>query len=639
MTDAFSIGHLLAPGMGLDPVFEDMGHRVVGWDELGTCDIVHLDGLHPLLQVAELLKTHSLRLVIWSPSQGLPPSLYTCCEDTYMGPTNLVHWERVYERLMKQPKRFYSWEPEIGRIAASWLEPRARRLAGDLLLEGTGGTHSAFFPKENGLSSLEHRPQDAAPDVWQAPYGLDAFKDVADDPLIAYWQGIELMHHQRWLPALARLVRAIKLGFCHYRVCVALRTCALSLASSNLYQTAIHFLRKHASTSTDFEHDFRRAGFMPLRSTDILAPDIWHPSVIQPNDHHLLQALTGWTGLERIHTVHLAGAHLFAEASLLWDLLPAVKTWVLYEPNPELFAQLQSRFKNDAHVYVFPYALSDRDGEAELNISSNQGLSSSLLPLGSHKDASPDVSYVDRIRVPCRTLDSVIQAHHLPAPDFLFLDIQGAEYQVISSLSSELRLNIQLLFTETSTTEVYQGAKTLDAIVENLGESFSMLGFTPIAGHGGRHGNALFLHERSLGFKAQEEETPSADVLLTDTEIDALMRFLQQYLLSRKQALLGDADWGKRSCLIWGAGGMGRALFAMLEALNIPVDGFLDSNARDEGHLCGVPIYPVSHLKGKEPKPYVMVGSSYRDEICQELASLGFEPQQDYLVPDPAMVV
>ena len=127
------------------------------------------------------------------------------------------------------------------------------------------------------------------------------------------------------------------------------------------------------------------------------------------------------------------------------------------------------------------------------HLSDNDQMSSSLLDLKEHKRLFPQVSMVETVDVPCLTLDQFIDSTVIPFPDLLFLDVQGAEYMILESLSSKLLANLKAIYTEVSTVEVYQGGRTLDEIKRLLYPIFEFVGYQPCMQGIEEHGDALFL--------------------------------------------------------------------------------------------------------------------------------------------------
>ena len=176
----------------------------------------------------------------------------------------------------------------------------------------------------------------------------------------------------------------------------------------------------------------------------------------------------------------------------------------LFEPLPALQEVLLNRARKDPRIKLFPYALAESDGELEFCVTSNDGESSSLLPLGRHATLFPDVSVSSTIRVPVRRLDGLIRAGELNKPDLLILDVQGAEYSVLSSFPDWLLKSIRLIYTEVSTEPVYAGSRSLRDIELMFGDRFVNIGYAPVVEEVPIHGNAVFVRrmdeERALGY-------------------------------------------------------------------------------------------------------------------------------------------
>ena len=196
---------------------------------------------------------------------------------------------------------------------------------------------------------------------------------------------------------------------------------------------------------------------------------------------------------EKIRCLYVIGAHEFQEHQLLKLAFPSLEKIYLFEPIPKLFTKLQNITKPFNYVEVFPYAVSDFDGPSTFNITDNLA-SSSLLHFGKHKEMFPHVNEMGIIPVQCRKLSTIIKENKLIRPDMLFIDVQGAEYMVLSAIPLEILKNIIFIYTEASTTEVYKGSRPLSDIRTLLASNFKYLGFAPLTSEITEHGNALFIN-------------------------------------------------------------------------------------------------------------------------------------------------
>lgn len=210
-----------------------------------------------------------------------------------------------------------------------------------------------------------------------------------------------------------------------------------------------------------------------------------------------------------IRVIYLIGAHRFQEHTMFLELFPNLEQIYLFEPMPDFARFLTAVTGSLGYVKVFQYAITDFDGTADFHVTNNTE-SSSLLKLGKHRDVYPDIHESLTINVQCRKLDTVIREHGLRPPDLLFIDVQGSEYKVITSISSAVLDGVKLLYTEASTIEFYQGARNLNEIRDYLQENFYFLGFSPQDNRVRNHGNALFLN-RALTETLPEMERDNKD--------------------------------------------------------------------------------------------------------------------------------
>jgi FkbM family methyltransferase len=98
-----------------------------------------------------------------------------------------------------------------------------------------------------------------------------------------------------------------------------------------------------------------------------------------------------------------------------------------FEPEPRNAARLRSRLRGYENVVVVEKALSDADGSATLHLDTFHA-GHRLVGGGN-----------DGIRVPVVTLDSFIRDLSLPGLDFVKLDVEGVELQVLDGMANVLR--------------------------------------------------------------------------------------------------------------------------------------------------------------------------------------------------------
>lgn len=157
-----------------------------------------------------------------------------------------------------------------------------------------------------------------------------------------------------------------------------------------------------------------------------------------------------------MESLPVQGFDLGARAGFEPDLLPIAFAvdGVGFEPEPEAFAQLRaasgSPWRSLRHL---PTAISGRAGPRTLHVAADPQSSSLLPPVAATAGAHDHRAWSD-IRtttvVDTETLDGAIARFGVPAPDFLKLDVEGAEGEILAAapdaLASALAVKVEVGF-------------------------------------------------------------------------------------------------------------------------------------------------------------------------------------------------
>jgi FkbM family methyltransferase len=127
------------------------------------------------------------------------------------------------------------------------------------------------------------------------------------------------------------------------------------------------------------------------------------------------------------------GAH---RGTSLGSLFRRYRTCYAFEPNPQLFRSLQERFGRHPNVRLINAAVAERDGEVQLNVSSNDGASSSLGHFDKNFEAYKDgnIKVVGQITVQSVNLMNFLRAEGVDQIDDYVSDIQGMDLTVLKTL-------------------------------------------------------------------------------------------------------------------------------------------------------------------------------------------------------------
>lgn len=134
----------------------------------------------------------------------------------------------------------------------------------------------------------------------------------------------------------------------------------------------------------------------------------------------------------------------------------------LFEPQPGPFRTLKRKASNHPRVKAYQAACGREDKEAEMYISSNRGLSSSILPPKEHRTLHPDITFRKALTVEVRTLDSFNVRGQA-----LVMDTQGTELDVLRGGEETLR-QTSIIVSEVNDGEIYEGNATFNSMSSYL---------------------------------------------------------------------------------------------------------------------------------------------------------------------------
>jgi FkbM family methyltransferase len=152
----------------------------------------------------------------------------------------------------------------------------------------------------------------------------------------------------------------------------------------------------------------------------------------------------------------------------------AANPWLIvyaFEPNPAAAVRAMGRLRN---FVVLPFAIAESDGIMELNLTAYEQ-ASSLLPVdseaASHWIEGDKLAVVGHVKVPTMRLDTFMDSMGLRHVDFLKVDAQGADFQVVRSAGRRLA-DIDRIQLEVSTLaeRPYRGSHGREEVVAYMAE-------------------------------------------------------------------------------------------------------------------------------------------------------------------------
>lgn len=137
-----------------------------------------------------------------------------------------------------------------------------------------------------------------------------------------------------------------------------------------------------------------------------------------------------------------------------------------FEPFPRNFEVLERNIRRNSLPNCKPIqcAVSDRSGEIVFGVETNV-----LNPTEPHIVRNTEADGKHYFRVPCLSLDDVIEKYSIDKIALLKIDIEGAEYDVLYNLSAANFEKIQRIGMETEDIDEHRYAKRLRRFLESKG--------------------------------------------------------------------------------------------------------------------------------------------------------------------------
>lgn len=169
-----------------------------------------------------------------------------------------------------------------------------------------------------------------------------------------------------------------------------------------------------------------------------------------------------------------AGAHKGYDSIEMAEVWPGASIHA-FEPVPAIYQQLEANTKGHSAIRLYKLALSSRTGEDFIHVSSGESdASSSLLKPKDHVKDHPDVHFEQKIPVQTITLDDWAAKFDIQQVDFLWLDMQGYELEVLKA-STVILPKVKVIHMEVSTRETYESVPLYTEVKEWLhGKGFTV---------------------------------------------------------------------------------------------------------------------------------------------------------------------
>jgi FkbM family methyltransferase len=167
-----------------------------------------------------------------------------------------------------------------------------------------------------------------------------------------------------------------------------------------------------------------------------------------------------------------------------------IQNIVIFEPLMSNFEILERNVYNlNANIQGYQVALGSTEGIVEMYVSSNKGLSSSILKPKKHLTQYRDITFNVKENVELKTLDSYNYKNY----NFLNMDVQGYELEVLKGAKKTLK-HIDYVYCEVNRDEVYEN----NAYIEEIDEFLSKYDMerVEVDWQGNTWGDALYIKKK-----------------------------------------------------------------------------------------------------------------------------------------------
>jgi 2-O-methyltransferase len=149
-----------------------------------------------------------------------------------------------------------------------------------------------------------------------------------------------------------------------------------------------------------------------------------------------------------------------------------------FEPDPRAASRFKQNIGNSPEISLFEYAIGNKNGKTTFYMSS--GRESEAMPEGwdcsgsirkpkNHLKVHPWCKFEKNIIIETKTLDTWRKEQGIEKIDFIWMDVQGAEIDVIRGGRNTLK-NTRYLYTEYNDKELYEGQISLKRLLKELVE-------------------------------------------------------------------------------------------------------------------------------------------------------------------------
>lgn len=210
-----------------------------------------------------------------------------------------------------------------------------------------------------------------------------------------------------------------------------------------------------------------------------------------------IKAIESVVDLNDIKVIYDIGSRDGCQAMELSDWFPE-STIHLFEPVPNSYQSCVLQAQNRNNISLYEMALSNEDVTTTFyEVDSKNVGASSLLKINDlSRGWITEGGNIKEISVQAHRADTLIDKKELPIPDLVWMDVQGAELQVLKGFGEHLK-HVKVIHTEVGIRPLYEGGTSKDELLNYMtNNSFECV--AEIKNQFGREVDLVFVNTRSI---------------------------------------------------------------------------------------------------------------------------------------------
>lgn len=170
--------------------------------------------------------------------------------------------------------------------------------------------------------------------------------------------------------------------------------------------------------------------------------------------------------LNNVQVIFDIGSRDACQTLEMSDWFPNSKIYC-FEPVPQNAEWCKKNTARRKNIFFEEAAISEVDGDVDFFVVTNGNIGASSL-LNANKNHFYGNTYKqEQIKIKSTKASSYIKNNKIQNVDLIWMDVQGAELNVLKSFENEIK-NIKAIHTEAALSSVYNGASTKYDIIEFL---------------------------------------------------------------------------------------------------------------------------------------------------------------------------